>query len=67
MEKNYAYHSGAFMALVKMFRNATNELAVAQNDFDRVWATRRLMQLAEQADELLVELGYEQKEVDTVL
>jgi hypothetical protein len=66
MEKNYAYHSGAFMALVKMFRNAANDLAVAQNDFDRVWATRKLMMLSEQTTDTLVELGYEEKTVDTV-
>ena len=64
MAKNYAYESGAFMAMTKMFRDAANEMAVAQNDYDRVWATRKLMMLAEQTDELLVELGYE-KEVDT--
>ena len=66
MEKNYAYHSGAFMAMAKMFRDAANEMAAAQNDAERVWATRKLMMLAEQTESTMVELGYE-KEVDTVL
>jgi len=66
MSKNYAYESGAFMALARMFRDAVNELAVADNDADRVWATRRLMLLSEQTDNTLAELGYAEKEVDTV-
>jgi hypothetical protein len=66
MTKNYARESGTFMALAKMFRDAANEMALAQNDFDRVWATRNLMMLAKQTDEALIKYGYEQKEVDTV-
>jgi Holliday junction resolvasome RuvABC DNA-binding subunit len=66
MTKNYARESGTFMALAQMMRDAVNELAVAQNDFDRVWATRNLMMLSEQTTKALVNLGYEQKEVDTV-
>jgi len=66
MTKNYARECGTFMALARMQRDAANELAMAQNDFDRVWATRNLMMLAEQTDEALVKYGYEQKEVDTV-
>ena len=66
MEKNYAQHTGSFIALSKMFRDATRDLATAQNDAERVWATRKLMMLAEQTDETLVELGYNEKEVDTV-
>ncbi len=64
MAKNYAYESGVFQALARMQRDAANELAMAQNDFDRVWATRNLMMLAEQTTEALVKYGYE-KEVDT--
>jgi hypothetical protein len=64
MSKNYAYESGVFQALARMQRDAVNELAMAQNDFDRVWATRNLMMLSEQTTEALVRYGYE-KEVDT--
>ena len=66
MEKNYAYQSGAFMAMAKMFRDAVRDLDAAEDDWDRKWARQRLDMLAEQTNELLVELGYE-KEVDTVL
>ena len=66
MEKNYAYQSGAFMALAKLFRDAVRDLSTAEDEWDRKWAKRRLEMLAEQTDELLIELGFE-KEVDTVL
>lgn len=65
MEKNYAYQSGAFMAMAKMFRDAVDKLNAAEDDYDRKWAERRLDALAEQTSDLLVELGYEEKEVDT--
>ena len=65
MAKNYAYESGAFMALTKMFRDAANEMALSQNDADRVWATRKLMMLAEQTDDVMIEFGYEHKEEQT--
>jgi hypothetical protein len=54
------------MALAQLMRDAVNELAQADNDADRVWATRNLMMLAEQTNEALIKYGYEQKEVDTV-
>ena len=66
MEKNYAYQSGAFMALAKMFRDAVDELNAAQVEYDRKWAKRRLDMLAEQTNDTLIELGFE-KEVDKVL
>ena len=66
MAKNYAYESGAFMAMARMFRDAVNELNAAEDSYDRKWAKQRLDMLAEQTNDLLVELGYE-KEVDTVL
>ena len=66
MSKNYARESGTFMALAQMMRDAVNELAAADNDADRVWATRNLMMLAEQTDEALINYGYQHKEVDTV-
>lgn len=52
------------MAMAKMFRDAVRELDAAQGDWDRKWARQRLDMLAEQTNDLLVELGYE-KEVDT--
>ena len=65
MEKNYAYHSGAFMALAKLMADAVRELDAAQDTYDRKWARQRLTMLAEQTEDTLVELGYTQKEVDT--
>ena len=66
MSKNYAYDSGAFMAMAKMFRDAVREMNAADDEWDRRWGKRRLDMLAEQTDDLLVELGYTEKEVDTV-
>jgi tagatose-1,6-bisphosphate aldolase len=66
MSKNYAYESGVFQALAQMQRDAINKLAAADNDADRVWATRDLILLSKQTTEALVKYGYEQKEVDTV-
>ena len=63
MAKNYAYQSGSFMALAKMFRDTVREMNAAENDSDREWAARQLNMLCEQTDDTLVELGYEQKEV----
>ena len=64
MEKNYAYHSGAFMALAKMMAEAVRELD-AEDIYDRAWARQRLTMLAEQTEDTLVQLGYVEKEVDT--
>ena len=66
MTKNYARECGTFMALAQLMRDAVNELARADNDADRVWATRNLMMLAEQTDQALINYGYQHKEVDTV-
>ena len=63
MEKNYAYHSGAFMALSKMLAAAVRELEAAQDDFDRKWAMIKLSNLAEQTEDTLTELGYEEETV----
>ena len=60
MDKNYAYHSGAFMALAKMFAKAAVELNTAEDEWDRDWAARTLMSLAEQTADTLAELGYEE-------
>ena len=63
MEKNYAYHSGAFMAMARMFRDAVNELNAAEDEWDRKWARQRLDMLAEQTNDTLRELGYEEEAV----
>jgi hypothetical protein len=63
MTKNYARECGTFMALAQMMRDAVNELAAADNDADRVWATRNLIMLSEQTNEALIKYGYQ---VDTV-
>ena len=61
MEKNYAYHSGAFMAMARMFRDAVNELNAAEDQWNRKWARQRLDMLAEQTNDTLRELGYEEE------
>jgi hypothetical protein len=63
MAKNYAYHSGSFMALSKMFAAAVRELEAAEDDFDRKWAMIKLRNLVEQTEDTLVELGYEEETV----
>jgi len=62
MEKNYAYESGVFLALAQLMRDAVRELAAADNDADRVWATRNLMILEQQTTEALVRFGYQAEE-----
>ena len=54
------------MALAKMMAEAVRELDTAQDTYDRNWAMSRLMMLAEQTEDTLVQLGYVEKEVDTV-
>lgn len=46
-----SYQLGSYQALASMMRDKIRDLSVADNDFDRAWATRNLMQLAEQYDE----------------
>ena len=48
---NTAYQLGAFQALAEMMRDRILELQNAEDDFDRKWATDRLVMLAEQFDE----------------
>jgi hypothetical protein len=57
MAKNYAYESGAFMALAKMMRDEIRKLD-STDDFDRKWALRFLQGLADQTDSALVEFDY---------
>ena len=62
MEKNYAYNSGAFMALAQMMRDKIRDLD-SNDEFTREWALKSLQRLAEQTDRTLVELGYEEESV----
>lgn len=57
MSKNYAYESGAFMALAKMMRDQIRNLDSA-DDWDREWAVKCLRLLAEQTDETLAQFDY---------
>ena len=62
---NLAYQVGSYRAIAEMMRDRIHDLAVAQNDFDRVWATRNLMQLADQFDEAVERFEGVKKAVDT--
>lgn len=62
MPKNYAYHSGAFMAMAKMFRDSVNRLNDAKSDSARNWEMDNLRRLAKLTDDTLEELGYTEKE-----
>jgi len=62
MSKNYAYHSGAFMALAKMMRDKIRDLD-SEDKFTRDWAIFCLRDLADQTDITLAELGYEKENV----
>lgn len=57
MSKNYAYHTGAFKALVEMMSARIRELD-SDDEFTREWAAKTLKDLADQADSTMVELGY---------
>jgi hypothetical protein len=48
---NIAYKMGAYRAIAEMMAEATNELAAARNEYERTWATHKLMSLAEQFKE----------------
>lgn len=45
---NTAYQLGAYKALAELMSEAVQNLAAAENEFDRTWATKRLVGLAEQ-------------------
>ena len=51
------------MAMARMFRDAVNELNTAEDEWDRKWARQRLDMLAEQTNDTLRELGYEEETV----
>lgn len=48
---NMAYQMGAYSSIAEMMRDSICELQNAEDDFDREWAIRRLVMLAEQFDE----------------
>ena len=58
---NMAYQKGAYQSIAEMMRDRILELAAAEDDFDREWATKRLVMLAEQFDETKEKF---EKEVD---
>ena len=48
---NATYQMGAYKAIAEMMRDRIRELEAAEDDFDREWATKRLVILAEQLEE----------------
>lgn len=60
---NTAYRMGAYQSIAGMMRDRILELVAAEDDFDREWAIKRLVMLAEQFDETKEKF---EKEVDTV-
>ena len=61
-----AYQMGAYKAIAEMMRERIRELQAAEDDWDRNWATDRLVMLAEQFDETKETFENLKKEVDTV-
>jgi Arc/MetJ-type ribon-helix-helix transcriptional regulator len=57
-----AYQMGAFKAIAEMMRDAVRELEGAKDKYDREWAMKRLVMLADQLDETKENF---EKEVDT--
>lgn len=60
---NTAYQMGAYQSIAEMMRDRVLELVAAEDDFEREWAIKRLVMLAEQFDETKEKF---KKEVDTV-
>ena len=48
---NTAYQMGAYQSIAEMMRDAIRDLEGAQDDYDRDWAMKRLVMLAEQFEE----------------
>ena len=46
-----AYQMGSYQSIAEMMRDRIRELDSAEDDFDREWATKRLIMLADQFDE----------------
>ena len=59
---NTAYQMGAYQSIAEMMSDRIRELEAAQDDFDREWAMKRLVMLAEQFEETKEKF---EKEVDT--
>ena len=57
-----AYQMGAYKAIAEMMRDAVRQLEGAEDEYDREWAMKRLVMLADQLEE--TESKFE-KEVDT--
>jgi Arc/MetJ-type ribon-helix-helix transcriptional regulator len=57
-----AYQMGAYKAIAEMMRDAVRELQ-SGDEFERDWATKRLVMLADQLEETEEKF---KKEVDTV-
>lgn len=57
-----AYQLGAFRQLALMMRECIRDQHNATDDYDREWATKRLLILAEQFDDTVKRF---EKEVDT--
>ena len=59
---NTAYQMGAFKAIAEMMRDRIREYQDGEDDFDRKWAMKRLVMLADQLDETEEKF---KKELDT--
>ena len=59
---NTAYQMGAYKAIAEMMRDRIREYQDGEDDFDREWAMKRLVMLADQLDE--TEENFK-KELDT--
>lgn len=57
MAKNYAYESGAFMALAQMMRDQIQRLD-SEDEIVREWAVDSLKALAAQTTDTLAQFGY---------
>ena len=59
---NTAYQMGAYKAIAEMMRDRIREYQDGEDDFDREWAMKRLVMLADQLDETEEKF---KKELDT--
>ena len=59
---NTAYQMGAYKAIAEMMRDRIREYQGGEDDFDREWAMKRLVMLADQLDETEEKF---KKELDT--
>jgi len=59
---NIAHQMGAYKAIAEMMRDRIREYQGGEDDFDREWAMKRLVMLADQLDETEEKF---KKELDT--